>query len=118
MNNTNFSWILNPSSLPKQNWREVAHFSGDIRIISRKCQLPEPTVDRNDLGEYYVIAFRTDGFPVKIIGYKPFADREFTVLADPKNFKGAIEAVKEIFARINYHPEFVPNKWGEERHPE
>lgn len=113
MNIKNFSWISDPSALPKLNWREAAYFAGDIRIVAKKCQLPEPVVERNDLGEYYLIAFEVDGFPVKIIGDKPFVNREFTVLAEPKNFKRAIEVVKEIFSLINYYPEFVPNKWDQ-----
>ncbi|QSI30220.1 hypothetical protein GNX71_11745 [Variovorax sp. RKNM96] len=112
MNIKNFSWISNPSTLPKLNWREAAHFAGDVRIISKKFQSPEPVVEKNDLGEYYLIAFEADGVFVKIIGYKLFANQEFTVLAEPKNFKKATEVVNEIFALISYCPEFIPNKWG------
>jgi len=99
-------------NLPVRPYREVAFFTGDIRVLLEKVGRPFPRVQRNDLGEYYVADLIIMDVPIKLVGLVPFAEHEFTVVADGGQADLAKSLVKSLLDEVGYRvAEVLPKSY-------
>lgn len=86
---------------PQRDFREVGYCLGDVREVARRVGATTQ-INRNDLGEYFVLELLLDGMAVRLVGLVPFAAESFVIVADPKEAIRATEAVQALIADIGY----------------